>query len=651
MCGIGGVLSLGAPIRKSDIADASSMADVLVHRGPDARGEYSDSQVALVATRLKIIDLSDDANLPISNEDGSVWMTYNGEVTNFEEIKRDHGLAERHDFKTSSDSEVLVHLYEELGIDFVNQLSGMFAFCLVDTRKGKAWIVRDFYGIRPLFTMVAGDRLYFASELKAFLDLPRFDGALNHEAFWDFFSLAYIPDVQTPWEQIHELQGGCLLEVDLGTRRVEERMYYEVAYDTDEELGEDEARDQMRDLMVDAVRRNMISDAPLGLTLSGGFDTSSMLGILKSLGKSRDVHTYSIRVDEPSYDESYWQHLMARFSESRHHEIVVSPDNVMETFTRHMAYMDEPSGDGAAIPTWLLAEHAANDVSVLLSGEGGDEVFNAYETHMAWKVRKLYRRLLPKPLRSVVRGIAGRLPANYEKLSLDFLAKRFTEGVELNTPDAHFFWRHSMNEDEKRRLMPSLAHSEPTEHWFSDLFHSSEGKIPDELNRISLIDIKYFFIGDLMVKNDRMMMAHSVEARFPWMDRLLVEYASRVPSSMRMKGFTRRYLQKEAMKDFVPREIYARGNMGLEMPHSLWFLEGMTSWVDDVFAKKNVERSGFLEHAAVERMLGEHRAGVKDHGRSLWCLVNFLSWFNMFVYDGDYKKHLSLHPRLPSTRG
>lgn len=640
MCGIAGVLSLGEHLSDRDIRDVDSMTRILRHRGPDHTGFQHGDTWSLGSTRLKIIDLSDDANLPASNEDGSVWITYNGEVTNFLALEREFSLRKKHRFRSKSDSEVLVHLYEELGIDFVQQLSGMFAFCLVDTRIGRAWVVRDFYGIRPLFYMTAGDRLYFASEIKSFLNLDRFDGRIDREALYHYFSLAYIPDRMTPFEQVRELQGGCLLEVDLERGRFEEKEYYEVRYDPDEAMTEKEAAAGLRERMIDSVERNLISDAPLGLTLSGGFDTSSMLSILKLLGRSRDVHTFSIRIDEPSFDESAFQKIMVDFAGSKHHEVTIRPDVVEDNLIRHMAFMDEPTGDGAAIPTWVLAEQAKDYVRVLLSGEGGDEVFNAYETHLAYRVRRMYRSLVPRPIRSVIRSAVRRLPTDYRKLSFDFLAKRFSEGAELGAPEAHFFWRHSMNAEEKRALMPRNSDFRPTESFFTDLFHSLD--FADGLDRISLIDIKYFFIGDLMVKNDRMMMAHSIEARFPWMDRILMEFASSVPARIRMKRLTRRSLQKKAMRGIVPEAIHRRTNMGLEMPHSNWFLGGLKNMAQRYLDPKEIGKSGILEPRAVETMWREHLAGVKDHGRSLWCIINFQVWFDLFVHEGNYRRYLDL---------
>lgn len=638
MCGIAGVLVLDGRLNDRDLAEARNMTALLQHRGPDDRGFAHGDRYALGNTRLKIIDLSDNARLPMANDDESIWMAYNGEVTNFRDLKQEFKLEEKYNFRSTSDTEVLLRLYEELGIDFLKHLTGMFAFCLIDKRKDKAYLVRDFYGIRPLFFMQKKDRLYFSSEIKSFLDLDRFQGTLDHEATFHFLSLAYIPDRFTPFEEVRELQGSCLIEVDLRSGECEEREYYKLRYDPDYSMDEEQTVLELREKMLDSVRRNLISDAPLGMTLSGGVDTSSILALANECGQAQDMHTFSIVMDEPSFNEKRYQDSVVEFFKPIHHEIVVRPGDVMEALVSHMAFMDEPSGDGAAIPSYILAREAKKFVSVLLSGEGGDEVFNAYETHVAYKARKFYRRYFAKPFRLLAKWFAYRMPTSYSKLSLDFVAKRFATGSELSVPESHFFWRHAFSAKDKKLLMPSHSDYLPTEHFFVDLYNKLD--FASDLNRISAIDIKYYFIGDLMVKNDRTFMAHSVEARFPFMDRLLTEYVSRIPPGMRIKGFSRRYMEKRAMKPLLPKKIWRRKNMGLEMPHSNWFIGEMRGLADQYFSKKNIEKTEIFDYRTIQNMWQQHLSRKQDHGRSLWCVLNYLVWFDLFVYNRDYKKYL-----------
>ncbi len=638
MCGIAGLITLETPVNDRDIKETKEMLDILKHRGPDSCDIFHDKRCVLGNTRLKIIDLSENARLPMSNEDQSIWMSYNGEVTNFLELKQKFRLEQKHVFRSVSDSEVLIHLYEELGIEFLNHLSGMFAFCLYDSNLRKVYIVRDFYGIRPLFYMIKQGRFYFSSEIKAFLGLACFENKIDYEAIYHFFSLAYIPGKLTPFKDIQEMENGHLFEIDLTKGSFQEREYYRINYIQDRVSSEDIIASELHKVLLDSVRRNLISDAPLGLTLSGGVDTSTLLALIKELGRSRDIHTYSIKMDESSFDESYYQRIMVDFAKPIHHEITVRPQDVLDSLISHMAYMDEPSGDGAAIPSFILAKEASKHVSVLLSGEGGDEVFNAYETHRAYKIRKLYLKYTTAFLRKAIKAAADHLPISYKKLSLDFVAKRFTGGAEKSVPEAHFFWRHVLSEEEKKQLMPEHCGFARTDAIFKELFDNLD--FDDDLNKLSLIDIKYYFIGDLMVKNDRTMMAHSVEARFPYMDRYVVEFASKIPTAMRLKGLGGRYIQKLAMKGFLPQEIYRRRNMGLEMPHSIWFMKEFRDTAERYFSKKNIEKTGILNHTAIDELWQEHLSYKRDNGRSLWCILNFLVWFDLFIYEKNYKKYV-----------
>ena len=638
MCGIAGIISLGSPLGEGDIVDTQRMTEILRHRGPDATGYHRHERCLLGNTRLKILDLSDEANLPMSSADGNLVIAYNGEVTNFRDLIEEFDLSRKYPFRTSSDTEVLIHLYEELGIDFVNRLSGMFAFALFDQRKARVYIVRDFFGIRPLFYMVKGNRLYFASEIKSFLQLPSFAGDLDEEALFHYFGLAYIPDRLTPYKELDELLGGHRIDVDLRTGSWQEHEYYPIRYDTDPRYTERSAAHSVREAMRDSVRRNLISDAPLGLTLSGGFDTGAILALAREIEPDRPIHTFSIVMDEASFDESHFQQILVDRFQTIHHSIRVGPRDTLDYIVEHMAYLDEPSGDGACVPSYLLAQEASKYVSVLLSGEGGDEIFNAYETHVAYKARQAYRRWSPRLLRSLVRRGIHRLPCNYDKLSIDFVAKRFADGCEMDVPRAHYHWRHVLTDDEQRRLMPGAAFARPTDEYFVDTYQSVD--YPHGLDRVSLIDLKYFFIGDLMVKNDRTFMAHSVEARFPYMDRKLFEVVSSIPPHLRIKRFKRRYIQKQAVKNLMPREIHRRQNMGLEMPHSHWFMGEFRPLFDRYLSKKAIARTDLLSYKAVESMVEDHLAKRKDYGRALWCVVNFMIWFDLFVGRKDYRSYL-----------
>jgi asparagine synthase (glutamine-hydrolysing) len=637
MCGIAGVIGFQSELSDRDRAEARRMAAMLRHRGPDSEGFFSDSRVFLGNTRLKIIDLSSDADLPMSSPNKSLHLAYNGEVTNFQELKIEFGLSDKQPFRSHSDTEVVLRLYERLGLDFLRHLSGMFAFLLYDAGRRKAYLVRDFFGLRPVFYMVRHGKLYFGSEIKAFMDLEAFRDDLDLEGIYHYFSLAYLPGRHTPFRDVHELGGGRLLEVDLTKGTVEEKEYHSLRYAADPSLTEDVAVPRLKTLMREAVRRNFIADVPVGLTFSGGFDTSSLLVLAKELGHR--PHTFSIKIGEASFDESRYQRVMVDFVKPIHHEITVGPEDVLGCLERHMAFLDEPSGDGGNIPFFLLAEEAKKHVKVLLSGEGGDEIFNAYETHRALRARAWYRRFAPSSLRRLIRTVVSRFPASYRKLSLDFVFKRFTEGAELNVPESHIYYRHPFAEDDVRRLFVTPPGHTTTGALFTEMYDRLD--FEDELDRISWLDIYTYFIDDLMVKNDRMVMAHSIEARYPFMDAPLVEFMSRVSPDLRVRGLGGRYLQKRAMEGLLPPDIHRRKNMGLEMPHSIWFLDEFRPLAEKYFSRKHLDRCGLFDPAVVQSLWREHLSRRRDNGRGLWSLLMFLVWFDLFVYERRFKDFLS----------
>ena len=638
MCGIAGVISLAEPVADADAVFVRQMVNTIKHRGPDVQAIKSFEKCVLGSARLSIIDLSEAGNMPMCNHDGSIWIVFNGEVSNFLELKHKYRLEEKYAFKGSSDTEVLLHLYEEKGINFILELSGMFSFCIYDSRKQKVFLVRDFFGINPFFYVIRNNKIYFASEIKALLDIPGLSREVNEESIYHYFSLAYIPHRLTPFNGVDELRGSELMEIDLATGKHSRRDYYRINYTQNFEITEKEATERVHELMLDSVRRNMISDAPLGMTLSGGVDTSAMLALSKKLGLSNKLHTFSIKMGESSFDESKYQQLMSRFAGSIHHEVLVGAEQVEESLVQHIAYLDEPNANGACIPSWILAKEASKDIRVLLSGEGGDEMFNAYETHGAWKMRMLYRKYSPAIVRKMVYAIVHTMPTNYSKLSMDFVLKRFTEGVELDTPDAHMYWRHTFRDNDKMKIFRDPERFKPTASYFSELYNSND--FDHDLNKISMIDIRYFFMDDLMVKNDRMFLAHSVESRFPFMDKILYDYVSQLPVKFRMKGFKRRYIEKKAMEGWMPQEILNRSGFGLEMPHSIWLTNKLKPLAEKYLNKKSVEKTGLLVWSEVEKIWIAHLSRKRDHGRALWSIIIFIIWHELFIESSDYKLYL-----------
>ena len=639
MCGISGIISLKRDLNDNDYSTVKRMSDSISHRGPDQQKIQKFSKIILANNRLKIMDLDDRSALPMSSEDGSIWICYNGEISNFRELNDKYNLSSKYNFKGTSDTEVMIYLYKELGISFLNELSGMFGFCLVDLKKKKTWIVRDFFGIIPVFYRIKEDKIYFGSEIKAFYEINSFDRSLDYHSIYHYFTLAYIPGKYTPFKELNELRGGQLIEIDNEKNTFDIKKYYNVKYPTDHSITEKEAAKNAYDLMLDSVRRNIQSDAPIGTTLSGGIDTSSITCLIKDLGKSKNFHTYSLKMGEKSFDESKYQRLIAEYCQTNHHEIVVNQEDVLNSIYTHMAHIDEPNGNGAAIPSFILAKEAKKEVSVLLNGEGGDETFSAYSIYGAYRAKNIYTKFAPKTLRKLIYNLVHKLPTSYKKLSLDFQLKRFTEGAELHPASAHIYWRHVLTDDEKEDTILNRQGYVKTEKVMIDLFEKLD--YSEDFNKINFLDIEHFFIDDLLVKNDRMFLANAVESRFPFMDRILFEYMAKVPSSLRMKGITkRRYIEKLAMKNTVPAEILKRGNFGLEMPHSIWFFDTLKPLLKKYLSEDMIKKTEYLSHEKVDKLLQMHFSGKKDYGRALWCILMYQMWHEMFIEKNNYKNYL-----------
>jgi asparagine synthase (glutamine-hydrolysing) len=630
MSGICAVLFPGAVVDDDDRCVVHAMSQLQSHRGPDFVW-ITDGPSFVLGNSLLQTGPNATEKLPDMQQ---IHITYDGHITNRNQLQQQF-------FSSStikSDEELIVLLYQKMGMDFLVHLSGQFAFVLVDQRLNKCWVVRDHFGMRPLFWAQCGNRFYVASEIKALLEVPGLERTLDRESIYHYFTLAYIPRGMTPFKQIHELPGSQLIEIDLNSGQHSQQQYYKIQYDPDPTLSERDLIEPLKQAIIDSVQRNLPASGPVGLMFSGGFDTSSILGIIKTLPQVEQLYTYSVLMQEPSFDESKFQDAMAVPNRNRHHQILVGPREVEDALFKHLAYLDEPSGDGATIPFFLLARQAAKDVRVLISGEGGDETFNAPETHSANWARRHYRRLVPKPVRDAAHWTAHALPCNYKKLSLEFVAKRFTEGAEMGVPESHIHWRHVLPEHDKLLLMPDSQDFASTASIFRNMYDALP--FEDELNRLSVIDIRQYFEGDLMVKNDRMLMAHSIQPNLPFMDRILLESVLKIPVNLRLSGLKRRRLQKLALREFVPSRIYKRPNMGLEMPHSIWFLGPLRSLAESLLAPDKVANLGILDPAFVTKLWDDHVNKRRDNGRALWSILILVAWFDLFVASDRYKDEL-----------
>jgi len=647
MCGFAGFLKLDAAAPEPPPGALQDMSALLRHRGPDAAGQEQFGPCALAHRRLSIIDLTDAGRQPMASEDGTRWLAYNGEVYNFRELRRQFDLDGRgHRFRSRTDTEVILHLFEERGIDCLRELDGMYALALWDGRARTLHLARDPFGIKPLFYVVHAGTLWFASEIKALLAVPGYEPQPSLEALHHFLGFDYVPGPITAFAGIHELRPGWRLEAAPDRREPRQEPFYELTYAVDPAMTEGEAVAGARAALRAAVERQLIADVPVGVMLSGGLDSSALTAMMAEVRGDAAFHTFSLAFAEPSFDESAYARMVAEHLGTRHHVIGVEPGRVAELIPRYLCHIDEPYADGSAIPTFLLAETAREHVTVLLSGEGGDEVFSGYETHAAWRARRWFRRV-PRPLRRAIRWGVDRLPVSQRKLSFEFKAKRFVRGAEMDLPTAHYFWRMVLAEDAKRCLLEDperFAGFPPSAALFVEAYDRCAAE--DELNRLLFVDASFHLPDDLMIKNDRMTMAHSIEARVPFTDRRLVDFLARVPPRWKLRGLRPKHLLREAMRGRLPDRVLDKKKVGLEMPYSLWFRGAWRDLGEALLLAPGADAGGLLNPRGIRRLWDEHQCAAADHGRALWGITNYLVWHRLYIERRDWRAHLAA-PRPP----
>ena len=632
MCGICGMMRLGSMPGAPFDNLIDRMTDVLAHRGPDDRGVWCDERVALGSRRLSIIDLSRAGHMPMANEDGSIQITYNGEMYNFRELKEKFRLAERgHIFRSRGDTEVLLHLYEEIGLEMVRHLNGMFALAIWDARQKKLHLIRDLYGIKPLFYHQDSEFFRFGSEIKSILVDPRVPRQPSLQALHDFLTFDYIPGAQTAFEGIYEVPPAHWLTID-HTGQITMQRYWDLPFAVDETIDERKAIYRARELMDQAVHRQLIADVPVGVLLSGGMDSSALVALMHR-HTSEKIHTFSVGFEDASFNELPYARMVAQQYATEHREIVVTPERVRELLPAYLRYIDEPYADGSAIPTYYVCQLAKGNVVVLLSGEGGDEAFAGYETYSAYHTYRWFRRVPRWVRQGLIAPVVNALPVSDKKLSLEFKLKRFLGGLDLDPASAHLWWRVVLTEAQKFALyqphVREQLHAQPSERFFKEVFTRSRAR--DDFSRVMHIDSAVFMPDDLMIKNDRMSMAHSLEARVPMTDPNLTEFMASVPPRLKMTRGRKKHIMREALLDLLPPTILNKKKVGLEMPYSRWFKRELNDLLMKYLAPDRLAATGLFQPDAAQSLIDEHLRGRYDHGRALWGLLNYMMWHEMYI--------------------
>src|SRR4051812_8944971 len=603
MCGICGIASRRGPVERSRL---DAMSATLVHRGPDSDGTFLADGVGLAARRLAIIDLA-GGDQPIANEDGTIHVVQNGEIYNHEELRAE---LERdgHRFATRCDTEVLVHLYEQHGLDFAKRLRGMFAIAIWDAPRRRLVLARDGFGIKPLLYRRVGEELSFASELRA---LPR--GEIDLDALESFLAFNSIPAPLTIFREIRKLPPGHVLAWDGGEPELR-RFARPAPVPADEVRRDDEAElvEELRARMRDSVRAHLVSDVPVGVLLSGGVD-SSLLAALAAQELVEPLRTFSIGFEERSFDELADARLVAERYSTQHRELVLRPDAAL-LLPALAAAFDEPFADSSALPTYLVSRLAAEDVKVALSGEGGDELFGGYYTYVA---DRLAERV--GPLASAVRPLVELLPSSSRRASLDYKAKRFVRAAHLPPLERHHAWKEILSPDARAALTGRRAGFDPVA-LYRARFAETAGA--DLLARLQDVDLGVYLVDDLLVKTDRASMAHSLEARVPFLDPLVAGFALALPTRHKVRGLAKKRLLRKAAAPLLPARIVNGRKRGFSIPAAAWLRGELEPFARDTLAADTLRRQGFFGHDAVRRLVDEHVAGKQDWSRQLWGLLS-----------------------------
>ena len=555
----------------------------------------------------------------------------NGEIYNYREL-RERLVSAGHTLRTRSDIEVIVHLYEDHGPDAVTHLRGMFAFALWDSRRGRLLVARDRIGIKPLYVADSGGTLVFGSEIKALLQHPAIERRVDAAGLHHYLSLNYVPSPFTLIEGVRQLGPGELLLCDADG--VSQREYWDLRFDPARETDEAEWTRRVRDKLQDAVTSHLVSDVPFGAFLSGGVDSSAVVAMMS--GALEDpVQTFSIDFEEKSFSEAQYARRVADRYRTDHHVITASHE-VVDLLESLIWHADDPLADSSMIPVYMISKFARESVTMVLTGDGGDEVFAGYPTYNAYYVRRMYRRVPALVRRHLVRRVVDALPVSHTKVSFDFKAKRFVEGAELSAEDAHFWWRIILSESAKNSLYTEEfagrvadAGIRPTADVYRDTFHRSG--TDDPLSRMLYVDTRFYLPADMLVKVDRMTMANALEARVPFLDHELVELAATIPSSVKFRGRRQKYLLKKALEPLLDREILYRRKAGFNVPVNAWLAGSLRAYARDLLAPDRVAAAGFFRPDRVSTLLQEHEGHHHDHSFAIWSLICFQLWYERFV--------------------
>jgi asparagine synthase (glutamine-hydrolysing) len=638
MCGICGWLASNREFRpKHERAVVERMNATLAHRGPDDAGAVVLDNAALAMSRLSVVDLS-TGHQPMANEDETCWIVFNGEIYNFPELRRELE-ARGHRFRTRSDTEVILHAYEEWGSGCVPRLRGMFAFAIYDRRPqtssphghaspvgGRLFLARDRVGKKPFYYYYDADRLIFASEIKAILAYPHVPRRINRCVIPLYLAYGYIPAPCTIFEAIYELPPGHTLSAQDGQVTIREYQGLPYSDTSDLHLSNQTCIERLRELLEEAVRIRLMGDVPLGAFLSGGLDSTAIVALMARL-MDQPVKTFAIGFeDDLSFNELEFARLAARTYGTDHHEFVVRADAIA-LLPKLVWHYDQPFADSSAIPTYLVAKLTREHVAVALTGDGGDELFAGYERFAAARLAEVYCRT-PAVMQAVLVQLLRALPESTRYDGFVRRARRFIENAPLPLAQRYLGWVGIFHSSFIQELLNDRADVDPTEHFKTYFERIQEA---DPLSQLLYVNTKTYLPSDLLVKTDRMTMANSLEARCPLLDQELLEFAARIPSGFKLRGLTTKHIFRQALQGLVPPEIIHRKKHGFGVPVGHWFRTHLKNDVREILLSPRALRRGYFRQEVLRQLVEEHESGRRDYGHCLWALLTFEMWHRVFI--------------------
>ena len=613
MCGICGIFNFESHA-PADRASLKRATDAMMHRGPDDEGFYVDGDLGLGNRRLSIIDLP-GGHQPIANEDHTVWITYNGEIYNYRELRP--GLESRgHQFHTSTDTETIIHLYEERDLDCLDQLRGMFAFALWDSRKRRLLLARDRLGVKPLYYRCEPGRIVFASELRALLELCMQPLEVDSQSVYDFFGFRYVPPPHTFYRGVEKLLPGHILTVD--SHGVRTKAYWDIPAEEEDPVSEDALAQEVVDHLRESIRLRLISDVPLGAFLSGGTDSSAVVALMAELG-ARPLKTFSVGFKEAGFSELPYARRVAERFKTEHQELVVTPEDMAAELPRLVAFRAEPVAEPTDIALYKISQLAARSVKVVLAGEGGDELFAGYPKYAADRMAGMVSALPQKIVRAIVRWLPYR--QRRVKLALETLSIQ-------NEAERSATWFASFSRQEREALFtPDFLAQVDTAHparVFQETLEKVRSRSP--LKRMLYADLKIWLPDNLLLRGDQMTMAASIEERVPFLDHKLVELAARIPSRLLIHGFQTKVLLRRAFKPYLSPETLRRRKVGFTVPVGPWFRKELRTLVGDLVLSPHSKTGEYFSKTNMAKFVHEHFDGIRDRQKQLWALVNFELW-------------------------